>query len=128
MLSPDDDEHFHLINPEAPDIARCALIYFISDSWQVGSYVKIGMTTNLRHRLKTLQTSSASKLYVQGAIFGCREEEAIIHHYYNHERVNGEWFRLSEDMMIDLRKLFRKPAYLLMDRLRRTSFADEQGK
>lgn len=63
--------------------------YVISD----GTFCKIGKTNNLIKRIKGLQTGNARKLILVG--YTDTDEEQIMHELYADDRINGEWFMIS---------------------------------
>ena len=74
------------------------MVYFITD----GSYIKIGYTkNNSKKRLKQLQTSNASELFLLGYIDGDKTVEKELHNQFSSSivRQNGEWFFPTEDLM-----------------------------
>lgn len=73
-------------------------LYVISN----GNERKIGITENIVARLNTIQTANAAKLKVDFVI-QCpnpRSLEVIIHEALEYYRMNGEWFKLTEDILI----------------------------
>ncbi len=72
-------------------------VYFIKAD-QEGSLVKIGMTTNLTLRLKTLQVYEKERLKVLGMIDGDRATEIFMHGVFAQYREAGEWFRYEGDL------------------------------
>ncbi|MGE3529172.1 MAG: GIY-YIG nuclease family protein [Methyloceanibacter sp.] len=58
--------------------------------------MKIGFTTKLRHRLRSLRTASPYGLCVHMVIPGDISEERVLHDRFAAYRVRGEWFQLSE--------------------------------
>ena len=72
------------------------VVYFIR-SESIDAPVKIGWTTNLEERLRTLRTASAYPLTLIGNVGPClRETETMIHHAFVEERAHGEWFVPSD--------------------------------
>lgn len=74
------------------------MIYFITDT----KNIKIGYTNNsIEKRLKQLQTSCASKLYILGWIDGDLDTEKMLHKIFAQSRIryNGEWFNPTEDLI-----------------------------
>jgi hypothetical protein len=66
-------------------------VYFIQGV--SGGCVKIGYTTNIQDRLKTLQTGSPIKLKVLYLIEGATpEQEKELHKKFNKYHSHGEWF------------------------------------
>lgn len=71
-------------------------VYFIASGW--GGVVKIGVTRNVRVRLKELQVGNPAELYIARVIPGGAVEEAWLHNRFSEQRIRGEWFRWHEDM------------------------------
>ena len=73
------------------------LIYFIE--CPEAKAFKIGYTTSLTARYKTLETSSPYDLYVRAVIpNGTTERERQLHNWFIHDWMRGEWFKDSEDL------------------------------
>lgn len=70
-------------------------VYFIKS----GDLVKIGYTTNVDRRLRGLQTGSPHKLEILLTHPGSRRDEQLCHEQFAHLRVQGEWFRYSDDLL-----------------------------
>lgn len=72
-------------------------VYFVKAK-ETG-YIKIGYTTNLKTRLKAMQTASPFELElvdfleVRNAI----DEEMDAHGFFYNRRLRGEWFDISEE-------------------------------
>jgi hypothetical protein len=64
-------------------------VYFV----RIGKHVKIGVTTNLKARLRSFRTSSADEITVLLAIPGDREAERRLHDLFREERIRLEFFR-----------------------------------
>lgn len=60
-----------------------------------GGLVKIGRSTDVDARLRTLQTGSPEPLKLLGSIAG--DSELNLHRKFDHLRVGGEWFELGPD-------------------------------
>ena len=72
-------------------------IYFIQ-AGDNGS-IKIGYTaSDVESRLKTLQTGNPNVLSIIGTIPANKYEEKQTHHYFKHLRLNGEWFKPSDEI------------------------------
>lgn len=65
-------------------------IYFIQGI--SGGPIKIGYTTDLENRLKTLQTGYPDRLEYLLAFPGSPEHEKALHKQFAQYRLNGEWF------------------------------------
>jgi hypothetical protein len=70
-------------------------VYFIRS----GDAVKIGMSKDVPGRLRTLRTMSPLPLELLGVIPGGRDEEAQLHRDWAPERLHGEWFKATPDLL-----------------------------
>ena len=65
---------------------------------------KIGFSSNVQRRLKTLQTGNHETLYIHHTIEVPDEQarfiEKTIHREYSYLRIKGEWFKMSISMAI----------------------------
>lgn len=81
-----------------PDLAA---IYFLHASFS--DTVKIGTTKKLGVRLRNLQTGSPGRLVTLAAIHVGQEHalmiEKLIHTRYEAQRVRGEWFRATPELL-----------------------------
>jgi hypothetical protein len=76
---------------ESPDVGNPSqVVYVIGQPGQ--PVAKIGTTSNLRARLRVLQTGSPVRLQVLWSCPGGRRLEAWLHEIYKHWRLEGEWF------------------------------------
>lgn len=57
------------------------------------SFVKIGVSENVRSRVAALQTAIPVKLKTYAVLTGARQQEAALHRRFKPYRLNGEWFR-----------------------------------
>lgn len=80
------------VNDESP-----GFIYFIQG--ECGGPIKIGYTTDLLKRLKTLQTGYPDLLEVLLAFPGKPEYEKAIHKQFEEYRLNGEWFKSCPEVL-----------------------------
>lgn len=64
-----------------------------------GAAIKIGLATDVKRRVAQLQTACSGELRLIGAIRGTREDEAALHASLARERMRGEWFRASHDVV-----------------------------
>jgi len=70
-------------------------VYFIGDQ----EHVKIGFTGgSALRRLDQLQTGNPRQLILYGVIEGGRSLEKRLHEHFDIYRVEGEWFRLTEEI------------------------------
>jgi hypothetical protein len=61
-------------------------------------FVKIGFTTRLDHRLKSLRTASHVEPTIHLTIPGTRTLEGELHTRFETARYNREWFRLTDEI------------------------------
>ncbi len=73
------------------------MIYFLQDS---GTHaIKIGYAISPVERAATLQTGNVSKLELLLEIDGDRRDEAGLHRRFANDRVAGEWFKPSPELL-----------------------------
>lgn len=75
------------------------LVYFIGPALCRGEPVKIGTTTNLAQRFRSLNLSSPVQLTVHAVARGDRHREADFHYEFRKYRLHGEWFRLTPSLI-----------------------------
>lgn len=73
--------------------AKDPVIYFISVDDEL---VKIGHTTNLSARLRSLRTAHPKELRILLVIPGSRDDEQELHRRFAEFGVGREWFKLAE--------------------------------
>lgn len=61
-------------------------------------FVKIGYTTDLEHRLYTIQTGHWRSVWLALVLPGGPELERELHARFAEDHYLGEWFKLSEDI------------------------------
>jgi len=83
--------------PSYRKLAAKPVVYFIQDG--IGGPIKIGRTDCLRTRLNTLQSAHARKLIVLGLLEDWRGLEEQMHALFTKERMGGEWFRPSLELL-----------------------------
>lgn len=71
-------------------------VYFIGDG---RGHIKIGISTNPEARLLSLQTASPSRLQLLHTVLGTDEDERYLHSVFDDERVAGEWFKASRNLI-----------------------------
>lgn len=77
------------------------VVYFL----RAGDAIKIGYTTNLATRQRSLETASAVPLELLAFVPGDRNEEARLHREWGHLHIRGEWFRADEELLRYIRML-----------------------
>jgi hypothetical protein len=78
-------------------------VYFI----RLGERVKIGVSVNVRRRLKSLQTSCPDRLELLHSAGGTWDDEVQLHKRFAADRLTGEWFRLSPEIAEYIERLKR---------------------
>lgn len=84
-------------------------VYFVKSD-DSNKFIKIGCTSNLDSRFKSLQTSSPYQLTIAGYIktTNFTELESDIHRYFQNFKKNGEWFEIDFDHMQEVAEYFGK--------------------
>lgn len=73
------------------------VVYFVE---AVGAdRIKIGSTTNIEHRLSTLKVGSPFPLRLLAIRRDDGTLEAQLHRQFASNRLHGEWFRMTEDLL-----------------------------
>jgi HEAT repeat protein len=68
------------------------IIYFITIDFE---HVKIGHTTNITSRLRSLRTAHHREPVILLTMLGSRDDERELHRRFSDRRVGREWFKLS---------------------------------
>lgn len=74
-----------------------SFIYFIQ-SGKDGP-IKIGTTNNVESRLGDIRVLNPQKIKLLKSIKGTQKYEKEIHRKFKNDRIKGEWFRLSSDLI-----------------------------
>lgn len=72
-------------------------VYAIAD--QSGDKLKIGYSKNPNRRLKQLATGSSDRLYILTMFHGDKFLEKLIHRKFKKVRHNGEWMKVSQELL-----------------------------
>ncbi len=84
-------------------------LYFIR--CQTTNLIKIGVSTSVEDRLRTLQTASPGKLVLLGVVkHGGVTLEEKLHERLKPHRSHGEWFRDSPELQAVIKRLCREAA------------------
>lgn len=75
-------------------------IYFIRSLGGPIDRTKIGISTDPRSRLVSLQSGSSLPLEVIGSFPGDEQDEKLIHAKFSSLRLHGEWFRTTGDVLM----------------------------
>lgn len=90
---------------QRPSNPRSGLVYVIQ-SGSTNLY-KIGRTTDIKRRLKQLQTSNGNSLSIWKLIY-CHDAiamETSLHQKFNSFRKQGEWFSLNENCLKEIERI-----------------------
>lgn len=82
-------------------------VYFIGTE---DGPVKIGLTTNVRQRLESLQTASPIKLELLAYCDGDRWLEQRYHDFFAPHRLQGEWFGRGDNALAQEIRILRAAA------------------
>jgi hypothetical protein len=72
--------------------------------------IKIGRARDVARRVRTLQTASAAPLVLLGVIPGDGKVERRLHRRFAANRIRGEWFRATPELLAHIDALTRPPA------------------
>ena len=88
------------IEPQGIDPNLCLYVIGFTEERFAG-IVKIGVTNNIKKRLKTLQTGNPWRLQVMAIVYrpDAFQLEAALHRHFDAQRMrpDGEWFRFDPD-------------------------------
>lgn len=88
-------------------LRSAARVYFVQS---MTGEIKIGMATNIKSRLKSLQTANPSKLVLLAHVHGGPPQERAYHRQFAAHRLHGEWFSPHPDILAEIARLARKEA------------------
>lgn len=77
--------------------AQVSVVYFIA-AGHPPEAVKIGCTHDVRSRLRGIQTGNHLPMLLLGTLPGDRRLERELHRRFEHLRLQGEWFRWSDEI------------------------------
>jgi len=77
--------------------SRSGRIYFIQRG--TDGPIKIGFSTNLQARLRTLQTANTDELILLYSEAGMELHEARLHTRFKRHHITGEWFRPDAEIL-----------------------------
>jgi hypothetical protein len=78
------------------------LVYFVQAT---SGAIKIGLATDVKRRLATLQTSHPEKLSLLATRLGGRVRERAYHAKFAEHRLHGEWFAPHPDILAEIERL-----------------------
>lgn len=110
------DNYYHSLSsaPRPPrKLELPAWVYIISDS--KGTY-KIGIANDPLRRLTQLQTGHPSKLSILLLLKGSTQLEKELHQRFSTKRIQGEWFMLTNEDIVQLQIDFADNITLLKDK------------
>lgn len=86
-----------------PSAVPCDL-YFI-ETQCAERHIKIGVASNIKQRLSTLQTHCPYKLVLLKLVPGAAHMEKQLHLQFSADRLSGEWFRRSDQLLAVIESL-----------------------
>lgn len=91
------------------------VVYFALDATRVGQFVKIGYTAHLRERIASLraQTASGQVPIVLALEEGGETREQELHERFKGQRMFGEWFTYTGELMAYIQTLENPVAFFL---------------
>ena len=89
-----------------PQLDIAGVVYFVEAP--ATGQIKIGFTTNIEARFKALSAHSGAELRLLATMPGTRRKERTLHRKFAADRVRGEWFRATDDLLAYIRS--EKPA------------------
>jgi len=98
VLDYDDPRHPDFANRSAKNSRAISnqSVYFVADANR--TKVKIGITNDVKRRLRALQKMSPNALSLLAVIPGGRPKEIELHERFADLRSHGEWFNLSDEL------------------------------
>lgn len=85
--------------PSVPQLmARTGWVYFISCNYQYFP-IKIGWASNVKTRMSSLQCALPYQVVLLAAFRGSIDDERRLHIGFNTDRLKGEWFSRSPELM-----------------------------
>jgi hypothetical protein len=88
-------------SPSKSNAPRVGFVYFMKS----GGMVKIGFTTDLEQRTKTIRNGNPHELTLLGAMPGTDDTEFFLHQMFAPYRSTGEWFRIEGALDVFLASL-----------------------
>lgn len=85
------------------NVTKNECVYFLHD--EIAEAVKIGHTVDLAHRASSVQGGNPRELVLLGAVPGGVSEEQRLHRLFADERLRGEWFRATDDLLRTVRTM-----------------------
>ena len=78
-------------------------VYFVKGNKNI---VKIGCTTDIKNRIKSLSTGFPYKLKLLNKIYSKNYGyiEGLFHEFFKNKRLRGEWFDLSDEEIYNIKK------------------------
>ena len=87
------------IDPNTVPSGLHPLVYFVGTELIRGAAVKIGTTTDLKQRFRSLRLASPVPLVVHAVALGDRHREVEFHREFRKHRLHGEWFKITPSLL-----------------------------
>lgn len=85
---------------------RSVTVYFMGYETNEGP-IKIGHSVNEENRLERLQVAHPYTIAIITKFQGTRADEELLHEFFSHNRLRGEWFR-RDDVILKVIHMVRK--------------------
>jgi hypothetical protein len=79
------------------DVPHPGAVYFLRDSDR--QQIKIGYSTDVERRVRSIGAMNCGRVELLGHINSPRWYEGLLHQIFSADRVHGEWFRESVDLL-----------------------------
>ena len=80
-------------------------VYFV----RAGGALKIGFTGDLKRRLGRMQPETPEPLILIGVVRGGEPLERELHRRLSSDKISGEWFKLSDEVIATVASVLRSP-------------------
>lgn len=87
------------LRPTEADLVAASGIEVKTYFVKAGKVIKIGRSSDVASRIRSLQTANPHPLEIVGTIDG--DYEAVAHRYFSDRNIGGEWYALTEDDVLD---------------------------
>lgn len=95
------------------------LLYFVQEEQDASSPIKIGYTCDLYKRLANLQSGNWRKIKCLGTVrrprLECQSLEEETHAKFKKDRISGEWYKATPELLEFIRKILEENKEELFD-------------
>lgn len=87
-------------------LSQNSKVYFVREG-PTGPF-KIGITSNMKKRMTTLQTANSTELFLMGVIRGGKPEEDALHDRFSRFLKRGEWYYPHPELIKEIREILER--------------------